>query len=66
MIFDYDLEHSHIDSCVTGGLTVFKIKFIGVSHAELSERSSDSETGKSIKFGERVAVFDLKDDNREL
>ena len=66
MVFDSYSSYFHLDSCVTAGLTGFKSDFIEGSHAEVTERSSDTTTGKAIIIGEGIAAHTFKDDTGEL
>ena len=66
MVFDSDSSHLCLDSCVTTGLTGFKSDFIEGSYAEVTERSSDTTTGKVITIEEGIAAYTFKDDTGEL
>ena len=60
MVFDSDSSHLHLDSCVTASLTGFKSDFIEGSCAEVTERSSDTKTGKAVIIEEGISTCTLK------
>ena len=51
IFFDSDSSHLCQDSCITSGLKGFKSDFIEGSYAEVTERSSDTNAGKSVMIG---------------
>ena len=63
--FDSDSVNLYINSCITGGLTVFKSVFIEGSYVEIPERSTNTTAGKTTIISEGIAAYRFIDDKGE-